>query len=148
MSANKDDLIMALDRIEQRLKSLERWLRFANMDKLRSILEIELNEDRKKLVYEYSDGSRGYRDVGELSGVPAPTIQTWWIRWFSMGIMEASPSRSGRVQRICSLKDVGIDLPATIRRKSQREMKSQRVVNDPSNNTLKEESENGNRESR
>jgi RimJ/RimL family protein N-acetyltransferase len=81
------------------------------MDKLRAILETELSEDRKKLAYEYSDGSRGYREVGEAAGVPAPTVQAWWARWLAMGIMERSMTRTGRVQNICSLRDIGIDVP-------------------------------------
>jgi hypothetical protein len=120
MMDSKDNIIIALERIEQRLGSLERWLRFGNIDKLRSILEIEMKDDNKKLAYEYSDGSRGYREVGQLANVPAPTVQAWWTRWFTLGIMEPSSTRTGRVQRICSLREIGLDIPAEIQKKSKQ----------------------------
>ena len=112
MMTDQQQMLGTLQRIEQRLVSVERWLRFSNMERLRGILSQELGEDaKKKLAFESSDGSRGYREVGELAGVPAATVQGWWGRWFTMGIMEASQSRAGRVQRICSLKEVGLDVP-------------------------------------
>jgi hypothetical protein len=149
MGNHKDELVAALQRIEQRLGSLERWLRFANMDKLRAILETELSEDRKKLVYEYSDGSRGYREVGQLAGVPAPTVQMWWARWFTIGIMEPSPTRAGRVQRIYSLRDVGLDVPVAPRQKPQPKAHSQKLRDEASNQSMVTEGgNNGNRESK
>jgi len=106
------EVLTLLHRIEQRLLAVERWLRFSNMDKLRDILSHELgDDDRKKLAYECSDGSRGYREVGQMAAVAGPTVQGWWGRWFAIGIMEASPNRTGRVQRICSLREVGLDVP-------------------------------------
>ncbi len=112
MNEKAVDIITVLERIEQRLIALERWQRFSNLEKLRAILKDELGADpKRKLAYEYSDGSRGYREVGQMAGVPAATIQNWWGRWFTMGIMESSPNRKGRVQKICSLQELGIDVP-------------------------------------
>lgn len=106
------EVLSALQRIERRVQSIEKWLRFSNLEKLRDILSRELGNDaRRKLAYEYSDGSRGYNEVGRMAGVPGPTVQGWWGRWFTMGIMEPSPNRTGRVQRICSLRDVGLEVP-------------------------------------
>jgi hypothetical protein len=132
MVDSNNDLLNALERIEQRLDSLERWLRFANMDKLRAILANELIDDRKKVVYEYSDGSRGYREVGQLTGVPAPTVQSWWARWLPMGIMEQTQTRTGRVQRICSLRDVGIDVPILPKQKPQLKSEAKKVPDETS----------------
>lgn len=109
--AEDKDMLSVLRRIEEQLQSIDKWLRFANMDKLQGIVASELEDDRKKLAFEYSDGSRGYREVGELAGAPRATVQGWWARWFTMGIMVPSPTRAGRVQRICSLHDLGFDIP-------------------------------------
>ncbi len=111
MNHSEDDVVQALSRIELRLASLERWSRFSNVEKLRDIFAGELTDSRKRLVYEYSDGSRGYRDVGKVAGVAGTTVQSWWDRWLAMGIMEPCQSRAGRVQRICSLREVGLDVP-------------------------------------
>jgi hypothetical protein len=111
LNDQKEEILTVLNRIEERLISIERWLRFSSIDKLKEILLGELTEDRKRVVYELSDGARGYREVGQLANVPSPTVQGWWARWFAMGIMEPSPNRSGRVRRICSLHEIGIDVP-------------------------------------
>jgi len=129
MEGKTDEVVKALERIEKRLGSLERWLRFENMEKLKMILENELNDERKKLSFEYSDGSRGYREVGQMAGVPGATIQYWWGRWFAMGIVELSPKRIGRVQRICSLTDMGIDNPIDAK-KSRSKNRSSSVQED------------------
>jgi hypothetical protein len=149
LSDQKDEMLIALQRIEQRLMSVERWLRFASMGKLREILLGELKEDRKKLVYELSDGTRGYREVGQVAKVPGPTVQGWWSRWFTMGIMEPSPNRSGRVQRICSLREIGIDVAQAPLVSSTPKSKSKNLPDQfPQDFTSGEESENGDRESR
>lgn len=100
-----------LGTIEERVKDVAKWLRFQNLLSLKQVLENELGDDAKKLAYENTDGTRGYREVGQESKVPAATVQSWWNRWFNLGILEKSDVRKGRMQCICSLKDVGIEMP-------------------------------------
>ncbi len=96
--------------IAELLRELIAWTRFQALPGLKKILETELSEDRKRVVYELTDGSRAGRDVGDLAGVPSRTVHNWWERWFELGIVKQSRSRPGRMERLCSLKDVGIEV--------------------------------------
>lgn len=93
------------------LSNIEGWLRFENVPRLKSLLEQELDEPRKRLSYENSDGKRSLREVARLSGVPFGTLSGWWDRWFTLGIANESPFTQGRMGKICSLKSLGIDVP-------------------------------------
>ena len=105
------DINIRLVAIEKWVKETAKWLRFQNLLSLKQVLENELGDDAKKLAYESTDGTRGYREVGNASGVPATTVQSWWNRWFNLGILEESDIRKGRMKHICSLKEVGIEIP-------------------------------------
>lgn len=93
------------------LTRIEGWLRFSNIPRLKELLETELDDDRKRAAYENSDGLRSVREVARTSGVPAGTLPSWWSRWFNLGIVVESPSRQGRMKKICSLRSLGIELP-------------------------------------
>lgn len=100
-----------LTKILDVLNQIEGWNRFSNSDALRVTLEGELKEVRKKIAYEATDGGQSMRDVASASGVPVTTVQGWWSRWLALGIVNESPSRKGRMIKICSLRDLGIDIP-------------------------------------
>lgn len=109
--------------IQHSLKELLKWVKFQNFSSLKQLLQSELRDDAKKLAYENTDGTKGLREVGKVSGVPAPTVQGWWNRWYNLGIVDESLARKGRMERICSLKDVGIEIPkeATGRHTSRKQ---------------------------
>lgn len=109
--------------IQSSIKDMAKWLRFQNLPNLKQLLHDELSDDAKKLAYENTDGTKGLREVGEMSGVPVPTVQSWWSRWYNLGIVDESPTRKGRMERLCSLRDIGIDVPrqATTRPRVHRQ---------------------------
>jgi hypothetical protein len=99
-----------LDSIEETLREILVWTRFANIGKLKEILEKELDTDEKKLAYENSDGENGLKEIAAVSGAPLPTVGVWWPRWFRLGIVTESEIRKGRMEKIVSLDDVGIKI--------------------------------------
>lgn len=105
------DLAERLELIQVTLQDILKWSRFQNLPRLRQIFEQQLDTQEKKLAFENTDGGKGYREVAENSGVPAPTVQSWWNRWYTLGILEPSGTRKGRLKKICSLSDVGIEVP-------------------------------------
>jgi len=111
------DVTDRLDRLQGTLDRILSWTRFDNLPKLGDIISKELDDDKKKSAFELSDGTRGYRDVGKDAGIPAPTVQTWWKRWYNVGILTPSENRKGRLERICSLRELGIEIPKGIRNK-------------------------------
>jgi hypothetical protein len=104
----EDDKLASID---WTMRELLRWTRFANMGKLKEILENELDSEEKKLAYESTDGKNGQKEVAELSGAPLGTVKGWWPRWFQKGIVTESEIRTGRMMRLVSLEDVGIEVP-------------------------------------
>lgn len=135
------DINMRLVAIEKRVKDTAKWLRFQNLLSLKQVLENELGDDAKKLAYESTDGTRGYREVGQASRVPAPTVQFWWNRWFNLGILEESDIRKGRMKHICSLKEVGIEISrkATARAKPSKQQLVTEQPQTPTNDALQNE---------
>ncbi|MCL4519308.1 MAG: hypothetical protein M1587_08940 [Thaumarchaeota archaeon] len=104
-----------LESIDASLKEILKWTRFANISRLKEMLEAELDSDEKKIAYESSDGQNGLKEVAMVSGAPLPTVATWWQKWFRLGFVSEVESRKGRMQRIASLDDVGIRFPKATR---------------------------------
>lgn len=105
------DVKEKIDSIESTLQEILKWTRFANIAKLKETLVRELDTDEKKLAYENSDGENTLNDLVVASGAPYGTIGDWWPRWFRLGIVTESETRKGRMERIVSLDDVGIEIP-------------------------------------
>jgi hypothetical protein len=94
------------------LKELLKWSRFAGMQQLRNVLSQTLKTDTEKLIYEFSDGTKGAREVAGAARLGShATVLTYWKKWSKVGIVEPSPTHHGRYQRICSLEEVGLEVP-------------------------------------
>lgn len=120
----QEELAKKLDMLNSTLKEILKWSRFQNLPKLKEVLEKELDDQSKKLVFENTDGQKSMREVSTESGVPVPTIQGWWNRWYNLGILEPSETWRGRLKRICSLKDVGIEIPKVSQRRGKAKTES------------------------
>ena len=104
--------VKILREIESKLGQLLKWARFAGMQQLRDILAENLDDDTLMLIYEYSDGERSTREIAKLVGVKSNrTVSNYWTKWRALSIVEPSPKREGRFQRICSLEAVGLTVP-------------------------------------
>jgi len=99
------------DRIIELLEEMVKWTRFSSMPGVKQVLMDVLNDDERKMVYQFSDG-RGSEEVAKLTGVGASTIPRWWKIWIKAGISEAVSVKGGeRAKRLFSLEDFGIDIP-------------------------------------
>ncbi len=107
----EEERVDRLESIDKTLKELLMWTRFANIPKLKEILEKELDTDSKKVAYESSDGTNALSAISEISGTPVPTLGKWWPKWFRLGLVTESETRKGRMKKIVSLEDVGIEVP-------------------------------------
>lgn len=104
--------LKVLKNIEYKLDQLLKWMRFAGMQQLRTIISQNLTTDVEMLVFELSDGERTTREVARLAGVGSnSTVAGYWKKWSKLGIIEPSQKRQGRFQRICSLQEVGLTVP-------------------------------------
>jgi hypothetical protein len=125
----QEEVSKKLDMLNSTLKEILKWSRFQNLPKLKEVLEKELDDQSKKLVFENTDGQKSMRQVSVESAVPVPTIQGWWNRWYNLGILEPSETWRGRLKRICSLRDVGIEMPKVSQ--PRREAKTKSVAEEP-----------------
>ena len=92
------------DEVVQLLKSLERWLRISNLDKLSEVLRREFSEEedhdgKKKAAYLLSNGEKSTREIGahpnvNTSGV---TVGRWWAKWAAKGLAEPASGRKSAV---------------------------------------------------
>jgi hypothetical protein len=92
------------------LGEILRWTKIGALN-LRESLAQELDDSQKRLVYELTDGIRSTREIEEICRVPARTVASWWSRWKELGFVDSSPKYQGRVQRLCSLRMLGIAIP-------------------------------------
>lgn len=119
-----EELARKLNLVNLTLKEILKWSRFQNLPRLREVLEKELDDQSKKLAYDNTDGQKSMRQVSSEANVPVPTIQGWWNRWYNLGILEPSEAYRGRLKKICSLKDVGIEMPKVSQRRREAKTKS------------------------
>jgi hypothetical protein len=120
----QEEVAKRLEMLNSTLKEILKWSRFQNLPKLKEVLEKELDDQSKKLVFENTDGQKSMRQVSTESAVPVPTIQGWWNRWYNLGILEPSETWRGRLRRICSLRDVGIEMTKVSQRRREAKTKS------------------------
>lgn len=122
--ATLEELARKLNLVNLTLKEILKWSRFQNLPRLREVLEKELDDQSKKLAYDNTDGQKSMRQVSSEANVPVPTIQVWWNRWYNLGILEPSEAYRGRLKKICSPKDVGIEMPKVSQRRREAKTKS------------------------
>jgi hypothetical protein len=92
------------------LKEILKWTKFTGFEKVRHLLETELDTDSKKLVYEYSDGMSS-PEIEQIIGVDETTIRDYWKEWALSGLVELHSDYKKRYRHIFSLREFGIEIP-------------------------------------
>jgi hypothetical protein len=95
------------------------WTKLEARPRVAARLSEILDSPEKRIVYEYSDGTKGVRQISEITGVDKNTVSNWWGEWDALGVMEQSTTRKGRRQRLVSLENVGIEVPAVSREEGE-----------------------------
>lgn len=108
MTIKKDQMEELLELNRQQLS----MLRFLAFDQLREVIEKHLTKDSHKIIFEHSTGA-STRKIANLAGVSHATVASLWDKWGSLGIVVEDPDQPGRYNRICSLSQIGIEVPAT-----------------------------------
>lgn len=103
-------------RVLELLTELLAWTKLEARPRVAARLAEMLDSREKKMVYQCSDGTRGVREISEMTGVDKNTVSNWWGEWDALGVMEQATTRKGRRQRLVSLEDVGIEPPALPRK--------------------------------
>ena len=103
------------DELTRLMKELVKWTRFSGKQQLKAMILENLKSDTEKLVYELSDGERSVREIEELTKVSKSRVGSYWEKWLALGIVEESERFQGRMKHICSLDEIGLEVPKTLR---------------------------------
>lgn len=123
--------------VNETLKQILRWVRFQNLERARHVLETEIAHDpRRILVYELTDGDKGRPEVARISKVPSGTIQDWWDRWYSLGLLEPSTKRKGMVRKVFAIEDLGLPIPNDVKAALQGRASGKVTAGDDGSNEL------------
>lgn len=98
------------DRVIEVLEELLKWTKFEGTEKVRAVMDSELDDDIKKLIYHLSDG-KSSPEIAKIVNVTSQTIRNYWKKWAKKGIMEIHPDYKRRYRKIFSLEEVGIEVP-------------------------------------
>lgn len=83
--------------------------KFINHSQIVDALNTELNDDKKKMVYELSDGEKTTRDIQKLAGISPSTITSYWKQWALKGIVVPA-QRKGRFMAAFNLAEYGLSV--------------------------------------
>ena len=109
MSSQMDRLLTEL--VEQQ-RQVNRLLRFVAHREARELVVQHLNKSIERRVYELSDGLRSSRDIEKAVNkeVTQRTVVSWWQKWRALGLVEQSPTYSGRMQKLMPLEELGLSI--------------------------------------
>ena len=93
-------------------REILKWIKFANYDKVKKILEEVLADDARKLVYQLSDGENTANGIASKTPVSNYTVANWWRSWAKIGIVDQIPVQGGgsRGKKIFDLDDFNIEV--------------------------------------
>jgi len=111
MSHSHDKEILAkISRIEKLLEEIIVWTKVGNLKSLRDILAQELDSQEKMRIFELTDGINTQQEIASRVKISRSTISYYWQKWYRLGILTHS-ARAGRMKKIVSLEEVGINPP-------------------------------------
>ena len=88
------------------------WLRFMGIGKAKSVLTTTLNNEKKIIIYDLSDGKNTSTYISNQVGLGQTRITDLWKEWLMIGIGESiSASGGGRFKKLFDLKMFGIKIP-------------------------------------
>lgn len=96
----------------QILREMLKWVKLQGINQAKTVLTAALRNDKEKLIYEYSDGTKAIAEIAKLTGVGFGTVQRCWGRWATLGIVEPVAVQGGtRYKKAFSLQVFGIEVP-------------------------------------
>jgi len=108
-------------------REILKWIKFANFDKVKSVLENVLKDNDRKLVYHLSDGVNTRSDIASLTPVSEGTVSNWWKAWAKIGIVDLIPVQGGGVRgkKVFDLEDFDIPIPKLQEKKTEEKQQNE-----------------------
>ncbi len=96
------------ERLIALLEDLVALTRFMAREGLERTLRLVLRDEKHKVAFELSDGTKTQSQVAASVGLSQPAVSELWKKWRRLGLLQ---ERGGRVTRLVSLVDLGWDVP-------------------------------------
>jgi transposase-like protein len=96
------------DALREEIRELRVWLKLANWETVRARFVRLLDDEKKRAVYQATDGQASTREIGSLVGIDQKTVSNWWRQWAEEGLVEPGPLRNDRPRKVISLDDLGL----------------------------------------
>ena len=108
------DIYAILTDIRDAIKDSSKWAKFAGMKEVKPVLESQLDDDAKKIIYTLSDGKNSSYEIEKIvKTLSQRTISNYWDKWEKAGIGEpyTSSGKGSRFKASFNLEDFGIKVP-------------------------------------
>ena len=97
------------DRLLERLDKLIFWLKFAQMENARDYFSKVLDTERKREIYELTDGKRSIAEINNAINVKSKSmVLDLWTDWTTRGVVIESSKIKGRKMKVIDLKELGL----------------------------------------
>lgn len=126
---NKEDKIISL------MEEIVRLQRISVKPVFKKLVEETLDKPEKLITYELT-GENSRDQIIAQTGMGAGTISSWWVEWFSKGLLEKDGIK---YKKIFSLSEIGITIP----RKFKNTL-IEKPVENPEEHNVEGENNNGN----
>lgn len=78
------------------LKEILKWIKISGIKEVKSLLETQLSNDSKKLIYHLSDGTKGTQEIAKtVGGLSHQTVANYWKEWEKSGLGESISAMGG-----------------------------------------------------
>ncbi|QLH11264.1 hypothetical protein [Nitrosarchaeum sp. AC2] len=115
------DVYDILTDIRDAIKDSSKWAKFTGMKEIKPVLEAQLPNDSKKIIYHLSDSTKGTQEIAKLvGGISHMSISNYWKSWEKFGLGESVTVMGGkRFKRSFDIEDFGINVPELPKRVEQ-----------------------------
>ncbi len=79
------------------------WQKLQGLKILRELIPLLFDDEKKKMVYELTDGKNSQTDIAKKIGIAGGTISNWWNLWYSYGLLL---KEKNRYKKLISLKEI------------------------------------------
>lgn len=93
------------EKIVELLTETVRWLRFQGLEKAKAAVAEHLDTDKKKLVFDLTDGKSTVRSIVAETGASSASLFTWWNEWYAAGILT---KEGDKYRHLFKLSEIGL----------------------------------------
>ncbi|MDP1694484.1 MAG: hypothetical protein Q8L34_03005 [Candidatus Woesearchaeota archaeon] len=100
------------------LKEILKWIKISGIKEVKSLLDVQIQNDSKKYVYQLSDGTKGTQEIAKVvGGLSHQSVANYWKAWEKIGLGESISAPGGkRFKRSFDLGDFGLKIHANLQK--------------------------------